>query len=90
MGALWIVKGPSFLRRKTKTLIRLCGCAGGSEFSLYVHSNCWHLTSTISFVSLTHPAFSKLLSNVKCQVDLRTWVFSSRDSELYERVMTLD
>ena len=79
MGALWIVKGPSFLRRKIKTLIRL-----------YVHSNCLYLTGTSSFVSLTHPAFSKLLSNVKCLVDLRTWVFSSRDSELYERVMTLD
>ena len=55
MGAIWIVKGPSFLRRKTKTLIRLCGCAGWSEFSLYVHSNFWYLTRTGSFVSLTHP-----------------------------------
>ena len=75
MGALWILKCSSFLRRKTKTLIRLCGCAGGSEFSLYVHSNCWFLTSTDSFGSLTHPALSKLLSNVKCKVDLRTGSF---------------
>ena len=28
IGALWLAKGPSFLQKKTKTLIRLCGCAG--------------------------------------------------------------
>ena len=36
MGALWLVKGPTFLLVETKTLIRLCWCA---EFTLYAHAN---------------------------------------------------
>ena len=38
----------------------------------------------------SRPVISKLLSNAKCLVDLRTRVFSSRVLELYERVMILD
>ena len=39
MGALWVAKDPRFYRWKTKTLIRLWGCADWFQSSLYVHAN---------------------------------------------------
>ena len=37
--ALWTANGPTFFRRKTKTLNRLCGCADWIESSLFAHVN---------------------------------------------------
>ena len=39
VGAIWVTKDPSFFGRKTKTLIRLYGCADLFDFLLYAHAN---------------------------------------------------
>ena len=54
IGTLSVAKGPMFFRWKTKTLIRLCGCADWFEFSLYSHASLCLMLDTGSCLFKMH------------------------------------